>query len=267
MPRANTQKKYIFLGLVLILIIFFHYLRWLNGIEVGLRYLISPFSTAINNWRIDISDKLNFSNSKEDINQKYNLCIFKNQGLEVNDTKLRLLEQENGELKKQLNFSQSKKYSMVTTQVVGKNMDSIEKMVIINAGEASGIKIDQPVIVGDGIIIGTIAKVEKDISMVRLLNDNQSKVAATILNKDGSLGVVEGGYGLSVRMNFIPRNEVILVGDKIVTSGLDQNIPRGLLIGEVAVAENEAYQPFQQAILTTTADLSKLTIVSVLISD
>ena len=55
--------------------------------------------------------------------------------------------------------------------------------------------------------------------------------------------------------------------DQIITSGLEQSIPRGLLIGEVAVAENEAYQPFQQAVLTTATDLSKLTIVSVLLSN
>jgi rod shape-determining protein MreC len=68
-------------------------------------------------------------------------------------------------------------------------------------------------------------------------------------------------------MNFIPRNETVLVGDKIVTSGLEKTFPRGLLIGEVAVAENEAYQPFQQAVLTAAADLSKLSIVSVLTSN
>jgi rod shape-determining protein MreC len=92
-------------------------------------------------------------------------------------------------------------------------------------------------------------------------------IAATILNKDASLGVVEGGYGLSVRMNFIPRNEDVFVGDKIITSGLEESIPRGLLIGEVAVLENEAYQPFQQAVLATAIDPSKLTVVSVLISN
>lgn len=116
-------------------------------------------------------------------------------------------------------------------------------------------------------MIGTIAKIEKNISLVRLINDNQSKIAATILNRDNSLGVVEGGYGLSIRMNFIPRNETVLIGDKIITSGLEQTIPKGLLIGEVAVAENEAYQPFQQAVLTSATDLSKLFIVSVLTSN
>ena len=115
--------------------------------------------------------------------------------------------------------------------------------------------------------MGKITKVEKQLAVVRLISDNQIKVAATVLNNERSLGVVEGGYGLSVRMSFIPRNEVVQVGDQIITSGLELNIPRGLLIGSVAAVENEPYQPFQQAVLTPAADLAKLTLVSVLLTN
>ncbi len=267
MLRFKT-RNYLFLGFILILIIFFHYFGWLNFIERPIKALIIPISTRITHWRVSSQDFFNsyFSN-KDELVESYNKCLAKNQDSEVADVKSKDLEQENNELRKQLGFFHRRNFTHVTANVVGLNTDNIEKMIIINAGEQDGLKNDQPVIVGDGVIVGTIAKVEKDISMVRLINDNQSKVAATLLNKDGSLGVVEGGYGLSIKMNFIPRNEVVLVGDKVITSGLEENVPRGLLIGEVSVAENEAYQPFQQAVLTPAVDLSKLFIVSVLISN
>jgi len=236
-------------------------------VEYGARFLFIPIATKINHWRAISQDSYNYFFNQKITAKQYNKCLSKNQDLEVADARLKDLEKENTEIRKQLNFFHRRNFTAVAADIVGQNFDSVEKMVIIDAGEAAGIKLDQPVISGDGILIGTIAKVEKDISIVRLINDNQSKIAATILNKDGSLGVVEGGYGLSVRMNFIPRNETVLIGDTIITSGLEQTIPRGLLIGEVAVAENEAYQPFQQAVLTTAIDLSKLTIVSVLISN
>ena len=260
-------KNYFFLGLVLALLVFFHYLGWLSGIEHGAQTIIIPISTKITNWHSSSQDSYNyFANQKAMVDQ-YNSCLKKTENLEVANARAKDLEKENAELRKQLNFFHRRNFISVAAAVVGRNTDSVEKMVIIDAGEAAGIKLGQPVVTGDGILVGTIAKVEKDISMVRLINDNQSKIAATILNTDGSLGVVEGGYGLSVRMNFIPRNETVLIGDKIITSGLELTIPRGLLIGEVAVAENEAYQPFQQAVLTAATDLSKLTIVSVLISN
>ncbi len=249
------------------MLIFFHYLGWLNPVEYGAQALIIPIATKINNWRISSQDSYNSFFNQKTVVEQYNKCLSKNQDLEVADAILKDLEKENAEIRKQLNFFHRQNFTAVAANIVGQNSDSVEKMVIIDAGDAAGIKLGQPVISGDGILVGTIAKVEKDISMVRLINDNQSKIAATILNKDGSLGVVEGGYGLSVRMNFIPRNEDVLIGDKIITSGLEETIPRGLLIGEVAVAENEAYQPFQQAVLTTATDLSKLTVVSVLLSN
>ncbi len=260
-------KNYFFLGFVLSLLIFFHYLGWLNPVENGARVLLIPITTKINHWRISSQDSYSSLSDPKTTAEQYSECLSKNQDLEVANAKLKDLEKENNEIRKQLNFFHRRNFTSVAADIVGQSSDNVEKMVIIDVGDAAGIKFGQPVISGDGILVGTIAKVEKNISMVRLINDNQSKIAATILNKDSSLGVVEGGYGLSVRMNFIPRNEDILIGDKIITSGLEETIPRGLLIGEVAVVENEAYQPFQQAVLATAIDLSKLTIVSVLISN
>jgi rod shape-determining protein MreC len=255
----RTKKGYIFLVFILLAIIILHYAGWLNWLESGVRSLLIPVSKKGNEMRVGLENAVNGSSTPYE-------CSAQLQKTAVDKAKMTLLAEENNELRKQLNFLHRTNYSMVAATVVGRNTDSIEKMVVIDAGEAAGIRIGQPAIVGDGILIGKVAKVEKDIAIVRLLYDNQSKIAATILNKAGSLGVVEGGYGLSVRMNFIPRDEVILVGDQIVTSGLEEGVPRGLLIGEVAVAENEAYQPFQQAVLTTAADLSKITNVSIVIS-
>jgi rod shape-determining protein MreC len=260
-------KNYFFLGVIFALLISFHYLGWFNGLEYGARALFIPISTKINGWRSSSQDSYNYFFNQKTLVEQYHACLDKDQNSEVANAKLKELEKENAEIRKQLNFFHRRNFTNVGADIVGQSSDSVEKMVIIDVGEAAGIKLGQPVISGDGILVGTIAKVEKNISMVRLINDNQSKIAATILNKDNSLGVVEGGYGLSVRMNFIPRNEDIMLGDKIITSGLEENIPRGLLIGEVAVVENEAYQPFQQAVLTTATDLSKLTIVSVLLSN
>lgn len=266
MLRLKT-KNYLFFGLIFALIVFARYLGWLNFIDNGARFLLIPISTKINQWRVSFADSYKYFSDRDKIINQSNQCATDNQNLATANVKLKSLEQENIELRKLLNFFHRRNFTMITADVVGKNTNSAEKMIIIDAGESAGIKIGQPVIAGDGILIGTIAKTEPAMSLVRLINDNQSKIAATILNKDGSLGVVEGGYGLSVRMNFIPRNESVLIGDQIITSGLEQNMPRGLLIGEVAVAENEAYQPFQQAVLTPATDLSRLITVGVLVSN
>lgn len=264
MFRLKT-KNYLFLGLVLVLLIFLHYLGWVNMVENSARAVFIPIAAKINKQGIAFKNSYDFFINQKKTAAQYGVCLEKNQNLDLLDAKLKNLEKENAEIRKQIIFFNRRHFAAVTADVIGQSSNGVERMIIISAGSDEGIKPGQPVVVGDGILIGTIAKVEKNIAMTRLINDNQSKIAATILNKDGSLGVVEGGYGLSVKMNFIPRNEMLLIGDKVITSGLEETIPRGLLIGEIAVAENEAYQPFQQAILTTAVDLSKVIIVSVLI--
>lgn len=265
MPKNQLKKRIILLGVVFILLTAFHYFGWLGFAERGARAVFVPVSRAAHNWKTFLSSKYSFWNSREELTDLYNKCSAAKQKFELDDAEKKLLEQENAELKKQLNFKARFAGNTLTTNVVGKNSDNIEKVIMIDAGEKDGVKTGQPVITGEGVLVGLVEKVNADVSMVRMINDSHSKVAATVLNKDKSLGVVEGGYGLSVRMNFIPRDEPITIGEEIVTSGLDTNIPRGLLIGKVAVAENEAYQPFQQAVLVTAANLEKLTVVSVLL--
>ena len=67
-----------------------------------------------------------------------------------------------------------------------------------------------------------------------------------LLNQDRSIGIIEGGFGLTIRMTFIPQQEIVEIGNIIVTSGLEKNVPRGLVIGEVASVEKEPFEPFSK---------------------
>lgn len=127
--------------------------------------------------------------------------------------------------------------------------------------------VGNPVVVGIGVLIGRISRATPETSIVRLLDDNQSKVAATLLNEEKSIGVVEGGYGISIRMNFIPQNEAITIGDTIITSGLEDGVPRGLTIGTVETFEKEPYQPFQSAVVVPPKNFNWITSVSIIRSE
>lgn len=266
MLYISNKKKFFLLGAI-ILLISLHYLGWLKFIENLFQSALTPITTVIYNTHNKLSDKYSAFKKRQRLAELYQKCLTDNKIIATQTAKIEILQQENEKLKAAANFKAKTKYQLVTTNIIGKTANNAEKLLIADVGEAEQIKIGQAVIAGEGILVGRIAKVEKNISLVRLINDNQSKIAATIINKQKSLGVVEGGYGLSVRMDLIPRDEVVMLGDKIVTSGLDTGIPRGLLIGEVAVSENEAYQPFQQAILTPAIDLAKLSSVSILIAN
>lgn len=182
----------------------------------------------------------------------------------VESTRLTQLELENNELRTQLHFLKNTAHHVGAT-VIGRALDPIGTSIIIDRGEADGITLNRPVIVSNGYFIGKIARVDKYTSVVRLMSDYQSKTAATVDNRDKSLGVVEGGFGLTVRLNLIPQNEVIRPGDVVITSGLEPDVPRGLAIGTVEVVEKKPQEPFQQAIIKPSADLHALTVVSIIL--
>jgi len=266
MLHSSNKKPYFYLGSILLLIIVFHYAGWLVSTENFFRSLLIPSFTQIHTLSVRVGDNYQFFKNRQDFFTSYAQCSATAQNQQIREARLKILEDENNELRKQLGFRRELTINSVTAEVVGNNIEGEEKTITINAGSALGIKINQPVVAGSGVMIGKIVKVEENISVVRLINDSRSKVAGTVLNSERSPGVVEGGYGLSLRMNFIPRDETVLVGNEIVTSGLEPNIPRGLLLGTVAVVENEAYQPFQQTVLTPAINLSKLIWVSILLT-
>jgi rod shape-determining protein MreC len=176
------------------------------------------------------------------------------------------LEVENAELRSQLSYKPKKPITAVGATIITHDVDSASQVVIVDRGTNDGVAAGQAVMSGEGIFVGKIIKVEANSSWLQLIADAQSTVGARILNKEQSLGVVEGGYGLSLRMKFIPRNEVVQVGDEVITSGLESNIPAALVIGTVTAVENEAYQPFQEAIITPTIGLNRLQQVRIITS-
>lgn len=262
--RSRKRTTLFLIAFVVILTTSFHYVGWLQPVEVFLRGIISPVSRSVYTWSVRFGDETLYFESVEALQAAY--ISLRNESLNhaVDQVELALLREENAALRSSLQFVEESTYDAVGADVIGKNIDPIGSTVIIDVGSEQGVTVGNPVIVGKGILIGKISRVTPQTSIVRLLDDNQSKVAATILNEEKSIGVVEGGYGLSIRMNVIPQNEVIEIGNTVITSGLEAGIPRGLVIGTIETFEKEPYQPFQSAVITPPEDFGRVTVVSVL---
>lgn len=251
---------------MIILIIVLHYVRALTGVERVLRTLINPSSQFLYGVSVTIGNTEERFATPEELIQAYQDAKQHVADLSVDAARTQTMVEENRALRETLQFFASSTVPMtsVGADVIGKNIEPLGSTIVLNKGSLSGIQKGNPVIVGKGIVVGRVMRVEDALSVVQLINDPQSKLAATTLNEDKSIGVVEGGFGISVRMNFIPQNETVHVGDMVMTSGLEQGVPRGLLIGTIEAVEKEAYQPFQRAIITPTTQLDKVSIVSII---
>ena len=122
-----------------------------------------------------------------------------------------------------------------------------------------------PVIINNGVIVGKVVEVFDYTAIVRLLNDHASQVAATVRNQDGTVGVVQGEFGLGVKMDLIPENEEVAIGDLVITSGLEEKVPRGLVIGLIENVFGSDEDIFKTATVKLPIDFTKLNMISVII--
>jgi rod shape-determining protein MreC len=263
MPVSKT-KKVIGISVVIFSVIVLHITGVFTPVEELFRAIIKPGSKTLYQWSVTIGEEYTSFSSVEELENAYKTLKEKYIEKNIQEAKLYVLQEENVQLRKQLSFFSSTTVSHIGAEVVGKNIEPLGSTLVIDKGANRNLAIGDPVIVNEGILIGIIVRVNKNTAVVKLINDNQSKIAATVANRDKSIGLVEGGYGISVRMNFIPQNEQISVGDIIITSGLSEHIPKGLLIGQIESVEKEAYQPFQEAIITPAVNLDKMDLVSVI---
>lgn len=168
------------------------------------------------------------------------------------------IKQENEELRELLKFKERFSFDGVGADVISRGFDPAQSILIINRGKSDGVIERAPVIVNDGILIGIISEVREKTSLARLLTDSRSRIAGRILNKNQSEGIVVGGHGILVRVELIPRDEEIAAGDFLVTSGLDDSLPRGLFIGVVQEIEQDVNPLFNRAIIRPAVSYEKI---------
>lgn len=264
MAKSITQKTYAAVGIIFALLLITHLLGWLNPLEKLLRSFFLPFISQTRSLSIQVGDNYEFFRDENEFIRAYQATEMKNVTVQTQAAQIQVLEDENKHLQQLLNFQKKTKYTFIPAEVVGHDSESSSQIITLDQGSGAGIIVGQSVVVGEGVLVGKIIKVDPDMSWARLIDDSRSRIGATILNHERSLGVVEGGFGISLEMNLIPRDEVVQVGDQVITSGLETAVPRGLLLGTVESVENEAYKPFQKAIVTSAVDLNKLITVAII---
>jgi len=59
-------------------------------------------------------------------------------------------------------------------------------------------------------------------------------------------------------IDFIPRSDPVNEGDLVITSGLGETYPEGLVVGKVSRVQRKDADPFQTAAVEPAVDMNKL---------
>ncbi len=184
--------------------------------------------------------------------------------LAIDAQEFSLLKEENNLLKEELDFITRSSVESLSAQVLAKSISHSVSRFIIDVGTEDGAELGAAVVSGEGIFVGKIVELGKHSATVSALTDPTHSVAVSLLNTSRTIGVARGSVGGLLEIDFIPTDETVVENDLVVTSGLDELIPSGLLVGIVNTVQQETGSPFQQAIVEPLTDIRRLSIVLVL---
>src|SRR5690606_23659520 len=149
---------------------------------------------------------------------------------------------------------------------IGVDQQSVVRSILINRGTRDGLALGMPVVTDLGLV-GRIYEVSANTARVQLISDQNSAVSGRLQTSRAEGSIV--GRGLltgSLRMQFIPIDAEITVGDLVVTSGLGGNFPPDIVIGQVTSRRKFEFELWQEAEVSSLINFSTLEFVLVVTS-
>ena len=166
------------------------------------------------------------------------------------------LQSENLALKKLLSMVEEEQYNYVTAKLLSISSNPFSKTALVSAGEKHGVQLNQVVTNSDGLV-GRIIEVSKNFSKIMLITDVNSRIpiTTTVAKTKGILA----GYSNSGKILYLPKQHLIQIGERVITSGYGNIYPYGILVGYVNQVTSD------NVLIKPVADLSTTEFVSILL--
>lgn len=193
----------------------------------------------------------NISNNKKDI-----------VGSAINEE----LKEENEELKKLNNITKSlTEFRIINATIIERNTSYWMETMIINKGKEDGVDIGMAVVVGEGLI-GKVTNITSNTAVIKLITstDNNNKVSVKIKYKETYLYKVLELDNNDLVIKGIDNSINLEEGATILTSGLSDIYPSGIVVGKISLIESDKYGTGKKLIISSEVDFNNLRFVSVL---
>ena len=151
---------------------------------------------------------------------------------------------------------------MVGARVIGASAGAASQTIELDRGERDGIRRNMGVITPDGVV-GKVIEAFPNTSQVLLVTDKESGVGAMLADSRAQHPVGGSGEPL-LSLKYVPNDDTVNIGDRVITSGMDRIFPRDLPVG--TIAQIKAGNPFKQIRIKPAANLERLEEVLVLLS-
>ena len=261
MTAARTRQRFLVTG-VAVLVLFILLLLGRGAIERALAVIQRPV-VRLGTWISLHSAGL--LSSEESLRQKIQRLEEQRVAWALDQVEGQRLNNEHTQLLEQLEYVQRHHFQTVTAAIIARALGSRQSTFLIDRGSEDNVTIGAPVMTGAGLFLGKISAMSPRTSTVTLLTDPTMTTAASLVNETRTIGVTQGLNGSLMTIKFIPHDQPLEVNNLVTTSGLEEQVPSGLVLGVVNAVRSEKNEPFQEAIVEPLTDIRHVDLVTIII--
>ena len=178
--------------------------------------------------------------------------------LEIENQRLRVAGIENDRLRRILELPRWRGQPLRPAEVLALSGESMPTSATISTGTSQGVKVGDVVVTEDGLL-GRIGEVYGSMSRVVLLTDPNVAVACEV-ESTSVLGILRfvNQPGPRLVLTGVPLSDTLVIGQRVMTSGMSRRFPRGLPVGTVARIGRDPGGLTQEVEVAAAAKLSRL---------
>ena len=136
----------------------------------------------------------------------------------------------------------------IAARVIAAGAGADSKVVFLDRGSRSGVEKGMPVVTPDGIV-GEVIAAYPTASEVMLVTDPEF-AAGVVSQKNHVAGTLKGQGQANCKVDYVPNEEKVDIGEWFYTSGDDRIFPKGFPVGVVRVVRKGS--PYQEILVEPT---------------
>jgi rod shape-determining protein MreC len=142
-------------------------------------------------------------------------------------------------------FQQRTQSRTIAARVIAAGAGASSRVVFVDRGSGSGVEKGMAVVTPDGIV-GKVIAAYPTASEVMLVTDPEF-AAGVVSQKNRVVGTLKGQGQSTCKVDYVPSEEKVEVGEAFFTSGDDRIFPKGFPVGVVRVVR--ASSPYQEVLV------------------
>lgn len=164
--------------------------------------------------------------------------------------------------------SQYDEYEKIGARIIARDPGNWFYSFVINKGEDDGLAVDMNVMAGSGLV-GRIVDTGPHWAKVKAIIADDSNVSAMVLSSSDNM-IVSGDLklyasGVISFEQLVDSADVVVEGDKIVTSNISDKYLPGILIGYISTINRDSNNLTKSGYITPAVDFEHLEVVLVIL--